>query len=306
MHPRTKKSFYDDFLNQWGEKFNKLPALIEFLEAYYYLGEQMDEIKLIESHMIQDYQMEWVSLIGCFDHPIEKNYFKSFWVPISKENYEYFLDLSDSFFRIFKIGYWGIEPMHWFSEDVIPDLSDYIIGLEDGSIGLKNPTEDEDGNPLDQDGNQLLDQNSQMYRIPCPDLEFTGYDSVSIYYQMTEVVGHILESPIEERLIKQFNYMQEVDNSLKPYQAWWIIEDKKFKLHLVNAYINETHYYTNDIVPEYDDNNVDSFFHYKYNGRLQFVVDQIREPGYFSHNLKPGDKIYISIEDGIVTDLDKR
>ncbi|WP_394706697.1 hypothetical protein [uncultured Draconibacterium sp.] len=299
-------AFYQNFLSHWGKEFNKLIGLKEFLDAYCYVGEQLEDIELLKTNELEKYQTDWLWLIEHLEHSEERDFFQQHWVPLQKDKYEYFLDLSVNPFCIFKVNFHPIDPMHWYAEEVVSNLAEYIMGLEDGSIGYKYPTEDEDGNPIDQNGKRIYEDSSNKY-IPKPINEFTGYDKLSITDQATQLSGHILESPIEAILVQRFGYNPVSDNSQKPYSAWWNIENKKLLLHLANAEFDGKKLYTGDIVPE-TQNLPDEeylFYYTSFNGTLCFVVDKITEPGIASYQMKIGDKIYISVKDGMVTSFEK-
>ncbi len=306
MKYTTKQKLFDAFLAEWGEKFKAVYELEQFVQAYPDVVGEMEYIGFIKGHELEEYQLEWISLVEQFEHPLEKEFFKPYWVPLSKDKYEYFLDLSADSFCLFTVGFWGGEQGYWFTKDVIPNISEFLLGLEDGSIRLHIPTEDEDGNPIDENGNRIITETEPSRRIELPN-EFIGYDTATLENQFTIVKGHFLESPIEERLIRWFNYTPVADNSSKPYRAFWEIKEKKLFLFLANAQIDDKQLFIRDIFPEIVEFPDEEYlYHYtSFNGSLTFVVDKITEPGYFSYQMNIGDIIILTFRGGVLTHIDK-
>ena len=94
-----------------------------------------------------------------------------------------------------------------------------------------------------------------------------GYDLPSFWINEDHYHGFLEKSPIEDRLVSSFNYKPIDDESKKPYQAYWMISEFELLLGYVNGVINEKTLYTDDIVPEFPNDEV--LFHYcEYSGQL--------------------------------------
>lgn len=109
-----------------------------------------------------------------------------------------------------------------------------------------------------------------------PDLERTfddkfGNDIASYWKNGDCYHGYLKKSPIEDRLVSKFNYTPIDDEAKKPYKAHWMISESKLWLGYVNGVINCNVLYTDDIVPEFPDDEV--LYHYcEYSGTLTFNI----------------------------------
>lgn len=136
--------------------------------------------------------------------------------------------------------------------------------------------------------------------------DMIGYDLASINIEDNiNIYGHFLESPLEERIIRMFKYEPVGDNSIKPYQANWMISDNRLYLLYANAKIHGEFLFTTDIVPEYDDDEEhENLFHYKqFTSKLEFVIDSIEKGDWVHLPFGSGDTITITIKNGLLIDL---
>jgi hypothetical protein len=97
-----------------------------------------------------------------------------------------------------------------------------------------------------------------------------GFDIASIYINNNCYHGYIERSPIEDRLVTNFNYVPVADESKKPYRAHWMISESKLLLGYVNGYFNSKHFHTTIIVPEFPDDNI--LYLYNFSGTLKFSI----------------------------------
>jgi hypothetical protein len=324
MKFEDKQHLFKNFLQEWDTIFSKLPHLAKLFASFPSFQQKLEEIPIIKSHELNEYQFEWISLVAQFDNPIEKEFFKPYWVPVSINEYEYFVDLSSKAFTVFKFNYLGSELQQWIIEEVIPDISEFILALDNKTISFDEVLYDNNGNPLDKNGNSIYDDNgnpldkngnSSINVSPPSSIDhhelhatFKGYDFASIQDEDVVVYGHFLESPIEERLIGMFNYVPVYDNSTKPYQAHWMISENKLFLFYVNATINGKELTTYDIVPEHIGGEEENPFTYSNNcdDSITFIIDKIENPGYSSSIYNVGDVLMLSFSEGTLTSYRKK
>jgi hypothetical protein len=268
----------------------------------------LEEIPIIKSHELNEYQLEWISLVAQFDNQIEKEFFKPYWVPVSKNEYEYFVDLSSRSFTVFKIKFHPLEPCHWQCEEIIADISEFILALDNKTISFDEILYDNDGNPLDENGNPRITESNPTYCNDQRELQtiFKGYDFASIHDDDVVVYGYFLESPVEERLIEMFNYIPVNDNSTKPYQANWMICENKLFLLYVNATINGKELTSYDIVPEYTGDDVDKPYIYSTNcnNSITFIIEKIENPRYSCSMYNVGDTLGLEFFDGVLMNVE--
>lgn len=123
MRPNEKIQLFNTFNKQWGHKFEKIPAILNYLSSYPIIVSKINEFNLLTTKELNASQLEWISLIAQFDNPIEISFFKDYWVPIQKNGYDYFIDISSDKFPIFKVHYIFFEPYRWYKEYIIEDLT---------------------------------------------------------------------------------------------------------------------------------------------------------------------------------------
>lgn len=134
MNYSDKQKLITKFLQKWDSKFSKLPHLVKIFASFPSFQKKLEEISIIESHESEEFQMEGISLVAQLDNPIEKDFFKTYWEPVSKNEYEYFIDLSSRSLPVFKIEFYPYEPYRWNTKEIISDISDFIITFENKTI----------------------------------------------------------------------------------------------------------------------------------------------------------------------------
>jgi hypothetical protein len=153
MNQQNEQEFFKNFLSEWDSKFSKLPHIAQIFTSFPSFQQKLEEMLIIKSHELNEYQLEWVSLVAQFDNPIEKEFFKTYWVPVSKNEYKYFIDLSSEFFTLFKVDFYPFKPYRWNTEEIISDISEFILALDNKTISFDEVLYYNNGNPLDKNGN---------------------------------------------------------------------------------------------------------------------------------------------------------
>ena len=125
-----------------------------------------------------------------------------------------------------------------------------------------------------------------------------GLDYADIKIGHQSIVGTFDKSPLEERIVSNFNYSPNIDAE-KTYKAQWSIYDSKLHLLFVNGEINGVRLYTTDIVSEYPDDTVFYFCQW-YCGDLKFNIQQNKIPSAFSHFTKTKNFLLLTIKYGLV------
>ncbi len=100
-----------------------------------------------------------------------------------------------------------------------------------------------------------------------------GYDHAVLYTKDRIFCGYFIKSPLKERIAKEFNYVADDDESEKLFKAAWMISNSELILNYVNAELYDNRYHTNDLIPEYPDE--DLYRYTLYSGRILFIVHYI-------------------------------
>jgi len=117
-------------MNKWGEKFNKIPFILSYIASYPKIANKFEDFYPYKIEKLKNSQLEWISLVAQLYNPIESNFFKDYWVPFQKNNFDYFIDLSSDSLPIFEANYFSLEPYRWYKSYYIKDLSMFLINFE--------------------------------------------------------------------------------------------------------------------------------------------------------------------------------
>ena len=94
---------FDQFLNRWQER------IVDFQNFYKYFAtpdatnKNLGNLFSLEYFDLYNSQSAWISLVHQIEHPLDKEFFKEYWIPVQAEAYDYFIDLSDYRLPLFKI-----------------------------------------------------------------------------------------------------------------------------------------------------------------------------------------------------------
>lgn len=127
---------FDSFLLEYGDRLNKICPVLQFLNTYPEVITALDIERIVRPEELLEHQKEWVWLVSKFDG-LEKEHFRPYWLPIEKESYSCYIDLSDDAFPIFKSDYYGIEPYCYFITEVFKSAADLLQAI-DNKIDFTN------------------------------------------------------------------------------------------------------------------------------------------------------------------------
>jgi hypothetical protein len=96
-----------DFYNNWDIEFANLKkALISIKETENQL--HLFEFKsIVDAKDLDNHHCSWLHLMSKYQG-LEKDFFKMYFVPIEKEIYNYYVDLSDENLPVFELYYFGL------------------------------------------------------------------------------------------------------------------------------------------------------------------------------------------------------
>jgi len=123
---------WNTFKEKWGREYEKARHILRYLDSCPDVLAGLEMGKVISLEAMDASQEDWVRLCTQFDHPMEQEFFKPWWVPITKDDYDYFIDLSDQRFPVFNIHFYFLEPYGWQREFVVEDISVILLAEERG------------------------------------------------------------------------------------------------------------------------------------------------------------------------------
>ncbi len=140
---------FELFLNSWGKQFEDIKNILTYLYTYPDLLSNIDLQNLHDSESINTEQEDWVRISSKFDHTLEKEFFKPYWVPIVRDSLDYFIDLSDENYPIFETHYIFFEPYNWHKQFIIEDIRSLLLA-SDANIDLHEIIEHNEGRRWEQ------------------------------------------------------------------------------------------------------------------------------------------------------------
>ncbi|MFW6272906.1 MAG: hypothetical protein ACOC2U_03910 [bacterium] len=138
MKYSEKKKLFESFLKDWKLNFSKIPSILKYLSSYPEITDKLVEFEPINIEYLNNSQLEWISLVAQFDNLIETEFFKDYWVPIQKDGYDYFIDLSSDSLPLFEAHYFFFEPYRWHKKYIFKDLSQFLIDIDKSSFNIEN------------------------------------------------------------------------------------------------------------------------------------------------------------------------
>lgn len=138
MDYKNKQILFDNFLNDWEEKFNKIYFILNYISSYPELGSELKDVQFLKSDDLENSQLEWISLISELDNPIDSDFFKPYWVPVAKDSYDYFIDLSSDTFSLFESYYFFMEPYQWYKQFIFNDITEFLTSVDNKSISIND------------------------------------------------------------------------------------------------------------------------------------------------------------------------
>jgi hypothetical protein len=124
---------FSSFLDNWGDKFDKVKNILSYLNTY---PETLSTLKLTGIYdplSIVSEQMDWVRLCSKFEHPLEKDFFKPYWVPIQKDSLDFFIDMSDKSYPIFETHFFFFEPYRWYKKFLSTEINEILLAPEENT-----------------------------------------------------------------------------------------------------------------------------------------------------------------------------
>lgn len=137
MEISAKRILFKNFLTVWNDEFQKVPAILKYIATYTEITEKLEDFNPLTIDELNNSQLEWISLVAQFDNSIETDFFKDYWVPIQKDGYDYFIDLSSESLPLFEAHYFFFEPYRWYKKYIFKDLSQFLIEIDKSGFNIE-------------------------------------------------------------------------------------------------------------------------------------------------------------------------
>lgn len=131
MDYKSKQKLFAGFMDQWGEQFVQVQAILNYLSSYSLMLEKTRHMGTFIKEEIEEKQLEWISLIAQLDHPLDRKSLKSYWVPVFEDSYDFFIDISVPEFPIFEICFFFLEPYAYYCPMIVLEMDKTLASLDE-------------------------------------------------------------------------------------------------------------------------------------------------------------------------------
>lgn len=128
---------YHQFLEQWDTKYHQVPFILSYIKSYPQLISKLKGFNLLDEKEVEASQKEWLLLMDKFDNPLEKDFFNPWYVPVLKDGYDLFIDLSSPGFTLFEIHFFAFPPYTWTKKIWFKNISDFLLAGSESDIQIE-------------------------------------------------------------------------------------------------------------------------------------------------------------------------
>jgi len=121
------------FLREWGDALENARHIVHILGKETESLASLELGEFVDPDRMEEQQGDWVRLCGMLLNPLERDFFKPWWVPLEKDSHEVFMDISDERFPVFRVEFFFFKPYRWYKEPVVEDISDLLLASEKGT-----------------------------------------------------------------------------------------------------------------------------------------------------------------------------
>lgn len=116
----------------------KVKHILDYIHSY----PEIDQKKVfgftfITSAEVDASMDDWLWLLSRLEHPLEKEFFKPWYLPVSDEFIDSLIDLSDDSLQLFSADYWCVPEYEWFKCFYADAMHDIILDLDRGDEVLE-------------------------------------------------------------------------------------------------------------------------------------------------------------------------
>jgi len=128
----------DPFFNEWEKQLKDVSFILDFLHTYPKVLNQLKFEDVISSSELFKSQNDWIRICSKYQG-MEKEFFKPYWVPIRNSSFDYFIDLSDPKYPVFKFGFVFLEPYSYHRINLFDSIDELML-LGDSDLNIEGIT----------------------------------------------------------------------------------------------------------------------------------------------------------------------
>jgi len=120
------------FFEQWKSQLDKISYTLQHLHTYPNVLSDLKIEDLIYPDELYKQQKDWIWLCSKFTG-MEQKFFKPYWIPIQRCEYDYFIDMSDKKFPIIEAFFDDCDkPYHWEKKIFFKSIDELMSAAENG------------------------------------------------------------------------------------------------------------------------------------------------------------------------------
>lgn len=124
-----KTQLFANFTHKYGERLEKFRPILQYLNTYPEVISALKIGELIKPEELENHQKEWVWLVSQYDG-LEKTHFKPYWVPVERENFNFFIDISNESFPLFDSTFYISKPYSYFNTILFDSITSFMLLIE--------------------------------------------------------------------------------------------------------------------------------------------------------------------------------
>ena len=126
---------WSNFYEKWGDQFEKAKIHLDTINKYPKSLHQVIRIEFLSSENLEETYKNWLKIRSEMTNEKDIQFFKSYWIPISKNDFDTFIDLSSSEFPIISCKYFV--NLFWYKINITERIHELIESLEQGEESVK-------------------------------------------------------------------------------------------------------------------------------------------------------------------------
>lgn len=115
-------------------ELKQISFILEYLHTYPQMLKKLDFEDLITSDELLNHQSSWMHLYAQFEG-MEKEFFKPFWMPLKRSQFDLFLDMSNKDYSVFEVNFISAEPYQYVKHIMFDSIME-LMQLEDFKIDI--------------------------------------------------------------------------------------------------------------------------------------------------------------------------
>jgi len=125
-----------NIINEYRKQLEDVQHILQYLHTYPNVLSDLKIEDLITPNEIYIQLEEWVKLYTQY-RDMEKEFFKSYWIPIQRIGFNYYIDISDANYPIIEAFYnYFDEPYHWVKKILFQSINDLMLA-DDNKVNLE-------------------------------------------------------------------------------------------------------------------------------------------------------------------------